>query len=320
MLRVRRQSLVPALAGAVGLLVACRSESHESKAREISLLGTPPAAIVAETRNYRFGADDRAPLASGWSARNERDRRGRTFVWATAEEARFTLTVLRIEDKQALLTVRAAPSPGPQRIQVRVNDYPVAIFRAETDDREFRFIIPADALHVGQNEIKFHHAFVTPGPNPRDSRRFAAAYSSLLIGPECLLLRADGEPKAPRVERVEGRKSLLIEGPAAVTWRADIPSGARFVIKVAMPARSAGAAEVTLEARTEGEWQPLADTLVRRGWVLPTAVARLEADLAAVAGHRAELRVVVRPRACASPLTTVRLKRASILLQNDDGA
>ena len=87
-----------------------------------------------------------------------------------------------------------------------------------------------------------------------------------------------------------------------------------------MPSRSAGAAEVTLEARADGEWKPLAETVIRRGLILPVAAARLEADLGAVAGRRAELRVVVRPRACASTLTTVRLKRASILLQNDDGA
>ena len=320
MLRVRRRSLAPALAGVLGLLLACRGESRESTTREIALLDTPPAAIVAETRNYRFGADDRAPLVSGWSSRSERDRRGRTFVWATAEEARFALTVLRVEDKQALLTLRAAPSPGPQRIQVRVNDYPVAIFVAETDDREFRFVIPADALRVGQNEIKFHHAFVTPGPNPRDSRRFAAAYSSLLVGSECLPLRADGEPKPPRIEGVKDRKSLLVDGPAAVAWQADVPRGARFVLKVGMPSRSAGAAEVALEARSTGEWQRVAETVMRRGLVFPHATARLEADLAAVAGGPAEVRVVVRPLACASALTTVRLKRASILLQNDDGA
>ncbi|MGH7802884.1 MAG: hypothetical protein ACREQJ_00925, partial [Candidatus Binatia bacterium] len=60
--------------------------------------------------------------------------------------------------------------------------------------------------------------------------------------------------------------------------------------------------------------------VLRRGLILPHASERLEADLAAFAGKRAELRVVVRPRECAAALTTVRLKRASILLQNDDGA
>ena len=312
---LRRRAWVCDLLFGIGL-AACRHEAAQSEPPLVDLLSIAPSTVELETRRYHFGADDRAPLLSGWSRRRDRDRlRGHSVVWAEAAEARFGLTVLRAEDKQVLVRLSAYPATEPQEIEVRLDERPIAKFRAEHDEREYRFVIRGELLRVGENVLTFHHSVVSRGRNPRESRRYAAAYASLLVGPACLSLRPDGEPKPPHVERGAGRRSFSVTGPAAISWTVDVPPGAGFATKLAVSQKSPGPAEVILEARTDGDWTRLAEqTLVKRRFV-PARATRLSADASAFTGRRTELRVRVLPVECTTMLASVRVKRAAVTLQ-----
>lgn len=307
--RNRRRHLSRAFALLVLVLVACRDDGARAAAGRSAV--PAPAGIELETRRYRFGIDGRAPLLSGWSAQHEWSARAkRRFVWATAEEARFALTILRVEDKQGIVALRTAPTKEPQEIEVRVNGREVARLHPVTYFREFRLEIPAEALRVGANELSFRHSSLLASGDPRrDPRRFAAAYSEILLGPDCLPLRPKGPPEPPSV--APGPDGVwTVAGPAALHWSQPLPAGSRVRALLEL-AGDGEAAEATLSFRRGEEWLDLASTRLSPSWIGRATEATIEAAIAE-RSDPAEIRLLVRPPSCEAIRTTVLLRALAI--------
>lgn len=310
----RGRRLSRAVALLLLVLVACRDDGARAAAGRAAV--PAPAGIELETRRYRFGIDDRAPLLSGWSAQHEWSARAkRRFIWATAEEARFALTILRVEDKQGIVALRAAPTTEPQEIDVRVNGREVARLRPATDFREFRLEIPAEALRIGANELSFRHSSLLASSDPRrDPRRFAAAYSEIQLGPECLPLRPKGPPEPPSVAPMPDG-AWTVAGPAALHWSRPLAAGSRVRALVELAGDGEGA-EAALSLRRGDGWLDLASTRLSPSWIGRAARATIEAAIPE-RGEPAEIRLLVRPPSCEAIRTTVLLRELAVLPAED---
>jgi hypothetical protein len=302
--RRRRRILAPVLTALVLALASCRD--GDGRAATGSIV-PPPSETWLETRRYRFGVDDRAPLLSGWSGQHEwSSRTKRHFVWATAEEARFALTILRVEDKQGIVALRAAPTKVPQEVEVRVNGHEIARLRPITHFREFRLEIPAEALRIGSNELSFRHSILQASRDPRrDPRRFAAAYSEILLGPDCLPLRPKGPPEPPSVAS-EPDGSWTITGPAALHWSHPATGGASVRARVALGGDGEDA-EAMLSLRRGEQWLDLGSADLSSSWIGRTSEATIEGVIPE-ASEPTTIRLLVRPPSCTTLRTTVRLR------------
>jgi hypothetical protein len=307
--RPRRRILALALAVLVLALASCR-DGRARAAAEGS--GVPvPSETLLETRRYRFGVDDRAPLLSGWSGQHEwSSRTKRHFVWATAEEARFELTILRVEDKQGIVALRTAPTKEPQEVEVRVNGLEVARLHPITHFREYRIEIPAETLRIGRNELSFRHSSLRASRDPRrDPRRFAVAYSEILLGPECLPLRPKGPPEPPGVVS-EPDGSWTITGPAALDWSRPPSGGASVRARLAL-GDEGEAAEATLSLRHGEAWLDLDSIELTPSWIGRTSEATIEGVIPE-ASEPTTIRLLVQPPSCTTLRTTVRLDELAI--------
>src|SRR5262249_25582085 len=158
-----------------------------------------------ETRLIVFGAGDRRNLIDGWSF-DEHDSAGLSFVWAASAEASVSFQVLAVVDQQFLVKLSAFAGAVPQTITVFVNGHEVSTFSAERPFLESGFVVPATFLRRGENRLTFRHSRLEGLADTGEPRHFAAAYNSILIGPECLSLRAWGLPPHPRVKRVRATR------------------------------------------------------------------------------------------------------------------
>jgi hypothetical protein len=315
----RRQIPIVALIPLAALLAAsCRDSSGLAMpkgAPVIDLLAAPEPESVAETRLILFGTGDRTHLLDGWSF-DERNRNiGVAFVWATAPEANLNLDVLEVEDKQFLVKLTSYLTPEPQRITVLANGHEVTEFSAAPIFLEYRFVVPAKWLQRGANRLTFRHSSLgTPPRGPK--RQLAAAYTEILIGPECLPLRGFGRAPPPRIDRRPPNETepaaLIVTGPAEVRHRMEVPPGATFQARVALPRGEPRAANFSVWVTEEGKTTRLVATRLSPPWFGPAMFRDIEADLSPWSGKTAELAVEVRPDACRSPVATVIIERAGI--------
>jgi hypothetical protein len=280
----------------------------------IDLLRRRQAVTTVETRYLEFGAGDRSHLVSGWSV-DERDfERDWTFVWAVEPEASVSLEILQVEDAQVLVTMSAFPADAPQRVTVLVNGHEVDQFTAQPVFLEYRFVIPAADLVRGRNLLTFRHSTLgKPANAPPESRRLAAAYHSILMGPQCLPLRGFETPLPPAVERLAKRPSspLVVTGPATITRRFVVPPDAVLRLRLALPARPRAAAVATLSLR-DGEGVKQVRTRLGRPWLGGGRTRDLEVDLSAWTGKTIDLELEIGPDPCRASVATVTIEQAAV--------
>lgn len=296
------------------LVTGCRQSTGRTTPADAALIdllvGAP--TTLAETRQIVFGGGERSHLVEGWSI-DEHDPQ-HSFVWATATEASLSFDLINVAELQVLVSLSSFLTLSPQVVRVLVNDQEVAHFTAEPIFLEYRFVIPARVLRYGRNRLTFHHSAL--GKPPRagpESRSLAAAYSWLLIGPNCAPLRGFGLPRQPGVERLQGRPAgLRITGPVIVSRRVVVPSNARLKLRFALPKRAHGAAVSTLRIRDGADVDSVVTRLKRR-WPFGPPVRDVDVDLSRWSGKTVEIEIEVAPEGCRSSVAAVELQRAAIV-------
>lgn len=318
MIRGLRARLVLLVGLTLLLGPSCRestSVATPTGAPRIDLLDRRQFRERAETRQIVFGAGDRRHLLDGWSVDENDPQRGFSFVWATASEANVSFDLLQVEDLQFLVHLRAFPTEVPQEITVLLNDREVSRFVAQPVFLEYRFVAPAADLRRGRNRLTFRHGALGKPPNaPRESRSLAAAYHSILIGPQCLPLRGFGPPPTPGVERVARKITgpLRVVGPAELLRRLDVPLGARLRYQIVLPPRTKAAAVTAVRVRDADGVHDLVVETVAPSLFHRTASRWIEADLSPWSGRTVDLVIEIRPEACRSAVTTAVLEHAGI--------
>ncbi len=307
-----------ACAGALALfLLSCRSPSAAVPAQKPMIDLTRSRAVdgFGETRRIEFGVSNRSDLREGWSG-NEYDRAiDLPFVWATALEASVVFRVLQVEDQQFLVKMCAFPTAAPQIVTVLVNGREVSRFTAAPVFLEYRFVVGAEALRRGENRLTFRHSLLSPHPNDREVRHFAAAYNSILIGPQCLPLRGWGLPPRPRVHRQDGGRSkpavLVVTGPAVVHRRLRVPPGSILRYRLSLPSGERSGAVSTLRVRDGDSTHEMAETTLSRS-LFGHRSRDVEVDLSPWSGRTIDLELEVGPVPCRSSVATVVIERAGI--------
>jgi hypothetical protein len=292
-----------------------KGSAQPAAAPLIDLLAPRQVETRAETRRIVFGEGDRRHLLDGWSIDEHDPVRGLSFVWATALEASVSFEVVQVEDEQFLVTLSAFPTLAPQRIAVVVNDHEVFRFTAQTIFLEYRFVVRAGDLHRGTNRLTFRHSVLgKPEDAAPESRSFAAAYHSILIGPQCLPLRGFGLPPAPAVKRLMGERipsALVATGPVAIFRRLVVPSDAVLRLRLSLPARSSAAAVATLRLR-DGERAKELRMRLARPWLGGRRTRDMEVDLSAWAGKTIDLELELGPEPCRASVATVTIQKAAV--------
>jgi hypothetical protein len=305
-------------AGALALLLmSCRSPSAAVPAQEPTIDLTRRRAIdgFAETRRIEFGVGDRSELLEGWSVNEHDHTLDLPFVWATALEASVKFRVLQVEEQQFLVKMCAFPTVDPQLVTVLVNGREVSHFTAVPIFLEYRFVVPAEALRRGENRLTFRHSLLSSHPNEREVRRFAAAYNSILIGPQCLPLRGWGLPPRPRVHRQDRGRSkpavLVVTGPAVVHRRLRVPPGSVLRYQLTLPSGERDGAVSTLRIRDGDSTHEMAETTLS-GSLFGHRSRDVEVDLSPWSGRTIDLELEVGPMPCRSSIVTVVIERAGI--------
>src|SRR2546423_7314822 len=187
--RINSRIAAVTVAGFIGLCLGCRSALSDKPPASppvFDLTAQEHAKVLPETRQLLFGTGDRRFLLEGWSI-DERDPNSEdTFVWATSREASVSFVVLDVVDEQFLVTLSAYPTADPQEVTVFVNGNEVSRFTAPPVLLEYRFVVPARWLVRGRNHLTFRHSALGAPSTAPEARRLAAAYHSILIGPQCL--------------------------------------------------------------------------------------------------------------------------------------
>jgi hypothetical protein len=310
-----------ACAGALGtlalFLVSCRSPNAAVPRQEPVIDLTRNRAVdgFGETRRIEFGVSERSDLLEGWSANEYDHTRQLSFVWATALEASVMFRVLQVEDQQFLVKMCAFPTVDPQIVTVLVNGREVSRFTAAPVFLEYRFVVPAGALSRGENRLTFRHSLLSSHPNHLEVRRFAAAYNSILIGPQCLPLRGWGLPPRPRVHRQDRGRStpavLVVTGPAVVHRRLRVPPGSSLRYQLTLPPGERSGAVSTLRIRDGDSTHEMAETTLSRS-LFGYRSRDMEVDLSPWSGRTIDLELEISPMLCRSSVVTVVIERAGI--------
>jgi len=305
------------LLGFAALLAAgaCQRSSLATPTRApiIDLTANRQVVGIAETRRILFGGGDRSQLLDGWSVDERDPSLGLTFVWATALEASVSFQLLQVEDEQFLVKLSPFRMEPPQTITVLINGTQVSRFTAQPPFLEYRFVAPADLLHRGENRLTFRHSALAGRPDGLESRRFAAAYSSIYMGPQCLPLRGWGFPPPPRVRREADSSSgrLVVIGPAVVRRRLRVPPAGRLRYRLVLTDPEHATAISTLRIHEGSTTRDIVETRLSRS--LFGARARdVEVDLGRWSDKTIELELEIRPEACQAPVTSVVIERAGI--------
>ena len=301
------------------VLGACQGSSLATPAHAplVDLTGNRQVVAVAETRRILFDGSDRGALLDGWSV-DERDADlDLPFVWAIAAEASVSFQILQVADEQFLVKLSSFPGIPRQHVTVLVNGTEVSEFDATPVFLEYRFVVPANLLRRGDNRLTFRHGSLAARADGLESRRFAAAYASIHLGPQCLPLRGFGFPARPRVRReVEGGAGrLVVIGPAVIQRKLRIPRGGTLRYRATLGGDDAAAAIVRVRdgasARDVAESR-LSASLLGRG------ARSLEIDLSPWSGKTVELEIEIVPEACRAPTTTVVIEHAGVFAADHD--
>lgn len=302
------------------LLGSCRGSGTSAAttpppAPTVQLLGRGMLIPRTETRQIVFWTGKRVHLIDGWSVDEWSQEDQLSFVWATARDATLWFQTLQVADQQVLVKLRAYPTEPPQAITVLVNDREIARLAPQTIFLEYRFVIPAAALHVGKNRLTFRHAALgRPIEAAPDARGLAAAYASLLMGPQCLPLRGFGPPIIPSVDIIGGRLTgpLRVVGPAELRSTLTLPPGAVLRYDLALPPRAQAAALTRVHVLDADGPHDVTSATVSRGLFRRHARQTISADLGAWGGKRVDVVIEILPEPCRTATTTAILEQAGI--------
>ena len=307
------------LAGSVLLFMACRnalSDKPPAPPPVVDLVAQEHVKVLPETRQLLFGTGDRRFLLEGWSIDERDPNSDGTFVWATSHEASVSFVVVDVVDEQFLVTLSAYPTAEPQTITVFVNGNEVSRFTAPPVLLEYRFVVPARWLERGRNHLTFRHSTLGAPSAAPEARRLAAAYHSILIGPQCLPLRGFGTPAQPRVRRTRGTPALVVTGPLSLDRGLRVPDDAvlRYHIALLPPGREAAIA--TVRIREGATAHDLAETRLARSLFDREPSRDVEVDLRAWAGRDVDLELEFRPETCRASVTHVVIENAGVYVDS----
>ena len=258
----------------------------------------------AETRQVLFGRGQRDHLLNGWSQNEWNGQLMTHFVWANATESSVSFTLLDLQELQFLVRLVSPTPDSSQRITVLVNGKMVARISPEPTYLEYRFVAPREALRRGENRLTFRHG-VWSAQQP-----LAAAYSSLLFGPNCLPLRPRGHPEPPPLARREQGR-LLLRGPIEIGYRLTRAASRQIEIAVSPGRRPANLVVHWLPEAGAGSRAELARFRIRPGWFGSSErrhTVQLPAD-----SRPGELRLEVMPDSCRDAASEISLTGLSIL-------
>jgi hypothetical protein len=320
----RQRSAVPSFALIVALLAtaSCQESSLATPTRApiIDLISVRNLREITETRRILFGTGNRRNLIDGWSI-DEHDASGLTFVWATDLEATVAFQVLAVVAQQFLVKLSAFAGALPQMITVLVNGHEVSTFSALPTFLEYRFVVPATLLRRGENRLTFRHSRVGSPSGTGEPRQFAAAYNSILIGPECLPLRAWGLPPHPQVNWSRATPSkpaaLVITGPAIISRHLRIPLQGVLRYHVSLLTPSQAPAIATLRIRDGEASRVVAETRLAPSLFDRSPADDVEVDLTPWRGKVVDVEIEVEPETCRSAVTTVAIERAGVYPAGD---
>ena len=315
--RASRVAWVRAIAVLCLVVVSChRPRSDPVRDRPlVDLMGKGQVDGLAETRHISFGEGDRSHLLEGWSGDEHDHTFDLPFVWATALEASVSFQVLQVEELQFLVNVRSFPSEAPQVITVLVNGREISRFTAAAVFLEYRFVVPADGLRRGENRLTFRHSILNRHPEGVEPRLFAAAYHSILIGPQCLPLRGWGTALEPRVRRHNANRSqpaiIVVTGPALIRRRLLVPAESILRYRLSLAFGETEVAVSTLRIRDGESTREMAETRLSRS-VFGAPSVDVEVDLRPWSGRTVDLELEVYPVPCRSSVATVVVERAGV--------
>ena len=297
------------------VVCACQESSLATPARAplVDLTANRAVVAVAETRRILFDGSDRAALLGGWSIDERDPDLDLPFVWAIAAEASVSFQILQVEEEQFLVKLSSFPGIPRQHVTVLVNGTQVSEFDATPVFLEYRFVVPAKFLRRGENRLTFRHGSLAARADGLESRRFAAAYASIHLGPQCLPLRGFGFPSRPRVRReVHGAVGrLVVVGPAVIERKLRIPQGGALQYRAMLGGDEPEAAIATVRVRDGGTVRDVAQSRLSPS-LLGRRAGELEIDLSPWSGKTVELEIEIVPEACRAPTTTVVIEHAGI--------
>lgn len=303
-------------AGGLLCLIACQRSTDSTDATSGRIVPLPDASrfsVVAETRQIVFGDGDRTHLLDGWSSDEVDSDSNLTMVWATERDATLSFLVLDVLEEQFLVQLAGYASDPPQRVSVLVNDVELASFEAPPMFLEYRFVAPARMLHRGQNRLTFRHGSLEqPSSDDSDPRTLAAAYHSILMGPQCLPLRGKGLPPPPGVDQdsaIDRRPSdLVLIGPTIVGRAVAVPRNAILHYRLALPSRARAGARCVLRVRDGADVRQLAESHLSNS-LFGQRSLEVETDLAPWSGKAVSIEIEVGPESCQAPVATVVVDR-----------
>ena len=180
---------------------------------------------------------------------------------------------------------------------------------------EYRFVVPADGLRRGENRLTFRHAVLTRHSDELEPRQFAAAYNSILIGPQCLPLRGWGQGLEPRVHHRKATRSqppvLVVTGPAVVHRRLLVPAEGILRYRLSLASGEKEVVVSTLRIRDGESTREMAETRLSRS-VFGAPSVDVEVDLRPWSGRTVDLELEVYPVPCRSSVATVVVERAGV--------
>jgi hypothetical protein len=301
----------------------CCGERATSAAEErtaVDLLRRRGVVERPETRKIVFGEGDRRRLLDGWSI-DERSRSDElSFVWAKALEASVSFRVLQVEDQQVLVKLRSFPTQPPQHVSVAVNGHEIAGIDPVPVFLEYRFVIPAEHLIRGENRMTFRHATLGEPPGEHvGSRRVAAAYAWILMGPQCLPLRGFGPPREPGIAWHARKDSgpFLAVGPIELARSLEVPPNGFLRYELSLPPRAKSRTVTRVMVRDAQGTHGVQEATIAPRWFHRSARRWIEADLSPWSGKRVELTIEVAPEACRDAVAAAVIERAAVFVRSE---
>ncbi len=270
----RWQTLVTAVALIVSL-AGCRSPREVA----LDLLQIRDQAVVLEdTQRIDLGTQrGRAHLGgSSWSG-DEKDQRGRTFVWAMTQSAPLTFSAVKPRDLFAILNCRPFPRDGAmQTLSMRLNGEPVGKpVDLQPDFNEYKIFLPARLIKPGANRLDIGFAYAgaaearvgtESGANPAqaEKRPLAACFDYIDFRPydEPDGRSTFGDAAQPSLESLDLRPADVLPqvSGSTISYHIKVPEGSvapQAEFECAVPRELGGmSAAFSLTVETDGGGSP----------------------------------------------------------------
>lgn len=146
-----------------------------------------PGKSPAELALFDFGTGQARPLLRyGWSGDESWEGGKRSVVWANGLASEIVMPLPAQQDYRFLIEVYPYSPKGPacQRVEVRINDTPVAKIFLEQGWHGYYFDVAKTGVQAGNNRIQFLYDYAEPpklrGRNP-DDRALSVAFDRIQV-------------------------------------------------------------------------------------------------------------------------------------------